>query len=74
MTLNADGALTFEEAFARLERSVQSLESGGLTLDQALALYEEGTTLAHRCAGLLGQAELKISKLSLLAENGRQDP
>ncbi len=68
-----DGNLTFEEAFLQLERAVQRLESGGLTLDESLTLYEEGMHLARRCAELLDGAEAKVSQLTVLTENGRFD-
>lgn len=74
MTTGNDGNLTFEDAFSRLERTVQGLESGGLTLDQALSRYEEGMSLASRCAALLDEAEVKISRLTLMAENGTSEP
>ena len=71
---DSDGNLSFEDAFTRLERTVQVLENGGLTLEEALSLYEEGMHLARRCAQLLDEAELKISRLPLLTENGGPDP
>ena len=40
---------TFEQVYARLEATVARLEEGGLTLDQSIALYEEGMELARRC-------------------------
>ena len=39
------------------------LEAGGLPLEQAIALYEEGMTLARECQERLDEAELKITKL-----------
>ena len=42
---------------------MQALESGGLSLDQATKLYEEGTKLAKACNELLSAAELRISRL-----------
>ena len=53
----------FETLYKRLEETVARLEEGGLTLDQSLALYEEGIKLARRCQELLQAAELKITKL-----------
>lgn len=58
---------TFEEAYAELEKIVQELESGGLTLDRSLTLYEEGQKLAAYCQHLLENAELRVSELG---ENG----
>jgi exodeoxyribonuclease VII small subunit len=54
---------TFEQTYTRLEASVEKLERGGLTLDEAIALYEEGMGLARKCQDMLDAAELKITKL-----------
>jgi exodeoxyribonuclease VII small subunit len=54
---------TFEELYRRLEETVARLEAGGLSLDDALALYEEGMNLARRCQEILDGAELKITRL-----------
>jgi exodeoxyribonuclease VII small subunit len=54
---------TFEQLYARLEETVGKLEQGGLSLEQAIAVYEEGMTLARRCQEMLDAAELKITKL-----------
>lgn len=53
----------FEQIYARLEEHVNKLEQGGLSLDESIALYEEGMTLARRCQDRLDEAELKITKL-----------
>ena len=58
-----DEKQTFEAAYQQLEDTVQALESGGLSLDQATKLYEEGTKLAKACNELLIAAELRISRL-----------
>ncbi len=62
---NADnnGELSFEDAYKRLEETVQSLEEGGLTLAEATRLFEEGMGLARICNELLSTAELKITRL-----------
>lgn len=54
---------TFEELYQRLEALVAKLEEGGLPLDDAIALYEEGMTLARRCQEMLDAAELKVTRL-----------
>lgn len=56
--------LTFEESFAELEETVRRLESGGLSLEESLALYERGQALAAHCARQLDQAELKLQQLA----------
>lgn len=55
---------TFEQLFQELETTVEKLEGGGLTLDEALALYERGMELAKRCSDLLDRAELRINELA----------
>jgi exodeoxyribonuclease VII small subunit len=52
--------LTYEEAFHQLEQVLQALEAGDLPLDQSLALYELGATLAAFCARKLDEAELRV--------------
>ena len=55
---------SFEEAMARLEEIVTLLERGESSLDQALALFEEGTKLAAECGKKLDQAEQAVVRLS----------
>jgi exodeoxyribonuclease VII small subunit len=59
-----DEELTYEEAFTELEKIVFALESGEHTLDEAIAQYERGQTLAKYCAGLLDKAALKVQQIS----------
>jgi exodeoxyribonuclease VII small subunit len=54
--------LSFEEAFAELQRTVEELRGEGLTLERSLALFERGTALASRCNLLLTTAELRVSQ------------
>ena len=56
--------LTYEVAYAELDSIVTALESGEQSLDEALSLFERGQGLTKRCAELLDEAELKVSKLS----------
>jgi exodeoxyribonuclease VII small subunit len=55
---------TFEQALARLEKIVNSLEQGEVPLENAIELYEEGIELSKECMETLSKAELKIKKLS----------
>ena len=63
-----DGRLSFEEALKRLETITQTLEEGGLKLEEAIGLFEEGMKLAKMCSEQLNAAELKISQLQTLPE------
>jgi len=56
--------LTFEEALLQLEETVAQLESGNLTLEASLSLFERGQHLAARCGQLLDQAQLRIEQLT----------
>jgi exodeoxyribonuclease VII small subunit len=56
-------SLSFEQAFAELEQTVQRLSEGDLTLDESLALFERGQALATHCNALLEGAELKLRQL-----------
>ena len=57
------GDLTFEQALERLDGTVQALESGGLSLEEATRLYEEGIGLARMCSEALASAELRITRI-----------
>ncbi len=54
---------TFEALYARLEEVAQRLEAGDLTLEESVALYEEGMRLAEECQGLLTDVEQRIEVL-----------
>ena len=56
--------LKFEKALERLEKIVQDLEGGNLSLEEALKKYEEGVKLSRTCAQKLEQAESKVEVLT----------
>ncbi len=62
--------MSFEEAFSQLEATVARLESGNLTLEEAVAFYEEGMRLAQLCGQRLDAAELRVSRLTT-GDNGQ---
>ncbi|HWP81209.1 MAG TPA: exodeoxyribonuclease VII small subunit [Bacteroidota bacterium] len=55
---------TFEESLKRLEKIVEILEQGEISLDEAIELYEEGIELSKFCGEKLKTVELKLKKLS----------
>lgn len=57
----------FEDAFLRLENIAQQLESGEVSLEESLELYEEGMNLVELCNQKLDAAEKKIQTLSKIA-------
>ena len=63
----AKRADNFEQAMARLEEIVRTLESGSAPLDESLKLYEEGISCVRLCSSRLDEAEKKIKLLNVAA-------
>jgi exodeoxyribonuclease VII small subunit len=63
--------LRFEEALTRLETTVEKLESGGLTLDQAIKAFEEGSRLRRFCEDKLKETERKVEMIIKKETQGR---
>ena len=63
--------LTYEQAREELVQVVQRLESGGVPLDESLALWERGEHLAAVCQQRLDGARAKVD--AARARNGAQD-
>ncbi|MCC5791911.1 MAG: exodeoxyribonuclease VII small subunit [Legionellaceae bacterium] len=57
-------AASFEKTLADLERIVQQLEQGDLSLDESLKQFEKGVKLARSCQTALSDAELKIKTIT----------
>lgn len=55
--------LSFETAFARLEEILEKMNSGSVSLDESLKLYEEADKLINICSKRLNAAEKKIETL-----------
>jgi exodeoxyribonuclease VII small subunit len=54
---------SFEDVLKRLEEIVDSLESGDLTVEKSLGLFEEGVALAREGHRRLDAAEKRITEL-----------
>ena len=54
----------FESDLKALEDIVNKLESGELSLDESISLYEKGMEYSNKCRKALENAEIKIKKLS----------
>ncbi len=53
----------FEASIERLEAIVSKLESGSVSLEESVKLYEEGLTLAKNCTLQLENAKQKIIEI-----------
>jgi len=60
--------LGFEEAIEKLDTIVSKLEAGAATLDESLALFEEGVGLVRICNEKLDTAEQKVRILTESAD------
>ncbi len=58
----------FEEAMARLEVIVKTMEGDAVSLDESLSLYEEGIALVRRCQKELEAAEQRVMILQKTAD------
>ena len=52
--------LSYEQARDELAQIVSALESGGLTLEESLSLWERGEALAEHCRTWLDAARTRI--------------
>lgn len=62
--------LSFEEALRQLEEIVSVLERGDISLDEAIAAYEKGTSLKAHCQKRLEEARLKVEKIDVPTSEG----
>lgn len=63
--------VSFEQAIARLGEIVESLEEGEQPLEESLALFEEGMSLAKSSQEILDRAERRIEELLGVDAQGR---
>lgn len=59
----------FEQSLDQLQSTVQQLESGDLSLEDALRAFETGISLTRDCQQALNQAQQRITML--LEQNGQ---
>jgi len=58
----------FESALKTLEDIVGKLETGDLTLERSLELFEEGIKISRFCSSRLEEAERKVEILTRAAD------
>ena len=59
----ADKKESFETVLKRLEEIVEKMESGGLSLEESMALYEEGIEKSEKLNAMLSEARDRVMKL-----------
>ena len=67
-------SLNFEEALARIEEIVESMEGDQLPLEDLVSQYEKGSILLKHCETVLSSARKKIELITLAnrEENGNE--
>jgi len=64
----------FESNLEKLEERVRKLESGEVSLDEALQLFEEGVGYAQACHEQLDAAEKRVAALTRSATGIEDSP
>lgn len=57
--------MSFTEDMEKLQEIVNRLDSGELSLEESLALFEKGVALVNSCRAFLESAKQKISLISM---------
>jgi exodeoxyribonuclease VII small subunit len=66
-------SLTYEQARDKLAAVVKRLEQGGLTLEQSLALWEQGERLAAVCGQWLDGARARLAAAMAKRDDDQAD-
>jgi exodeoxyribonuclease VII small subunit len=57
---SAESSLNYEMAVAELEKLIDSMETGKLSLEETLAAYKRGAELLKHCQQVLEQVEQQV--------------
>ena len=60
---NESEEASFEQLMVKLEECVSRLESGGLSLNHATEVYEEGMAFAAEAGRRLSETELRVTNI-----------
>lgn len=61
--------LSVEQAFSQLERILSQLENGQVTLEEAVKLYQQGSSLLKFCEHKIAAAEQQVLILDASTES-----
>jgi len=61
--MTAKKSYPFEASIEKLEKLVEKMEDGDLTLEESLKVFEEGVKLTRECQQALADAEQKVRVL-----------
>ena len=60
--------LSFEEALEKLEAAAAAIQNEGVSLEESLKLFREGTELVRNCNELLENAQLQVKMIMTAAD------
>lgn len=63
---------SFEKSVQELDSIVEQMESGDLSLEQSLELFEKGVKLTRECQKILADAELRLEHLMKESDNSEE--
>lgn len=66
--------ISFEKSLGRLEKIVEEMEGGDLSLDKMMSHFEEGNQLVKLCGDKLNEVEKKIEVLVKKGEETTTEP
>lgn len=66
--------LDFESSMAELEKLIESMESGDLSLEQSLKDFERGIELTRACQKALDDAQQRVEILLEKSDTAPLDP
>ena len=66
--------IQFEKALEELERLVEQMEQGELSLEESLRSFERGVALTRQCQKALQEAEQKVEILTRQDGEDRVEP
>lgn len=59
---------TYETLYESLQKHIDELENGKLTLDESMRLYEEAIEIAEKCQDYLKNAQKQLDELKGVGE------
>jgi exodeoxyribonuclease VII small subunit len=65
-----EGKFDFEKALAELEKLVETMEAGDMSLEDSLKQFERGVALTRSCQKALADAEQKVQILLQNSDSG----
>lgn len=65
--------MNFEQSMARIEEIAAALERGDATLNESMALFQEGTALIGQCRQELDKAQQQVVQLMRNADGTAEE-